>query len=427
MFRFDKLHLENFRCFEDLEVDLEQDLTVLFAENGGGKTALLTALAMGLATFQRGSPKDAQPAVSRDPRQVPIGERGGREPAGPCSLTWTATVGGDSQVEWLTVLNPASGRSSRRRHGTVLEAIERSRVPRERWPLFAWYGTGRLGRSRPRRSPPRATADRFDAYMSSLDPSLNEASLLKWFTDEILSDAVRRREGERERFLDAAVAQAMVRATPGVQAIWFEPRERSPSVRFEDGHVALWTELSDGFHVYLALIADIARRVVMLNEFDAVEELDADEDSRQGVPRPFRLVEGVVLIDEIDLHLHPRWQRIVLDGLREVFPSLQFVVTTHSPQVLSSAKNRQVRRLVNWQIQEHSVYVEGRDSNSILREQMRTGARDEDGENLLRDLHDAIDAGRRQEAERRYADLLSRWGDLDPDLIRAKGIMSWEE
>lgn len=412
MFRFDKLHLEDFRCFEALDLDLEHDFTVLFAENGGGTTALLTALAMGLATFQRGSPKDARPDAGRDPRQVPLDERGRREPAGPCTLTWTATVEGFGQVDWSTVLEPASGRI-RKQHGPVLDAIERRRVVGERWPLFAWYGTDRLSRSRPSRSPPKATADRWDGYASSLDPNLNDAPLLKWLTDEILSDAVRRREGEPERFLDAAVAQAMVRATPGVDAIWYEPRERTPTVRFKDGRLAPWSELSDGFHVFLALIADIARRAVMLNESDAGEA-------------PAR-IEGVVLVDEIDLHLHPRWQRIVLGGLRDVFPKLQFVVTTHSPQVLSSAENRQVRRLVDWKVQEHDVFVEGRDSNAILRELMGTEDRDEDGVNLLRDLHDAIDAGRRAEAERLYADLLSRWGDRDPELIRARGFMDWEE
>ena len=74
----------------------------------------------------------------------------------------------------------------------------------------------------------------------------------------------------------------------------------------------------------MALIADIARRAVMLNEMDGAEA-------------PAR-VEGVVLIDALDLHLHPRWQRVALQGLRRAFPRLQLVVGTHSAQVLSSAE-----------------------------------------------------------------------------------------
>ena len=133
-------------------------------------------------------------------------------------------------------------------------------------------------------------------------------------------------------------------------------------VRFEDGHAAPWSELSDGYHAFIALVADIARRAVMLNEFD-------------GADAPAR-VEGVVLIDELDLHLHPRWQRVALPSLRKAFPRLQLIVTTHSPQVLSSAENRQVRRLVEGRLQEGRVFVEGRDTNAILREHMHTEDRD---------------------------------------------------
>jgi predicted ATP-binding protein involved in virulence len=182
---------------------------------------------------------------------------------------------------------------------------------------------------------------------------------------------------------------------------------------FDNGHVASWSQLSDGFHVFLGMVGDIARRGVMLNEKDGGEA-------------PER-AEGVVLIHELDLHLHPRWQRVVLDGLRRAFPRLQLVVTTYSPQVLSSALNRQVRRLVDGRIQEHDVFVEGRDSNAILRELMDTTDRDEAGTQDLQRLHDAIDSGSREAAERICAELVARWGDRDPALIRAKGLMDWDE
>jgi predicted ATP-binding protein involved in virulence len=225
---------------------------------------------------------------------------------------------------------------------------------------------------------------------------------------------VRRQEGEPERFLASAVMDIIVKATPGVERAWYDPRERSPIIRFATGEVAPWQELSDGFHLYLALVADIARRAVMLNEQDGGDA--------------FALVEGVVLIDEIDLHLYPRWQRVVLDGLMTVFPRLQFIVTTHSPQVLSSAENRQVRHLVDGKIQEHGVFVEGRDSNAILRDLMGTNDRDDQGEAMLRALHDAIDRGAMEQgamdqAKALFAALEEKWGDLDPALIRARRLM----
>jgi hypothetical protein len=82
--------------------------------------------------------------------------------------------------------------------------------------------------------------------------------------------------------------------------------------------------------------------------------------------------------------------------------------------------------LIYGRIQEHDVFVEGRDSNAILRELMDTTDRDEEGTRYLQQLHDAIDSGSRDAAERIYADLVTRWGDRDPALIRAKGLMDWD-
>ncbi len=411
MFRFTQVHLDQYRCFEAFDLTLEPDLTVLFAENGGGKTAVLTALSVGLTPFQSGTPRGLKLDPRRDPRQVTLDERGRREPAGPCTLAWTGDVGARAGAYWSSTANPASNRKSAD-HRQVLDAMEQVRVPGARWPLFAFYGVDRMGRGLASTKPVPSRPDRWEGYAGSLNAAQDDSALLTWLLEEILADTVRRQEGEAERFLASAVMDTLAKATPGVERAWYDPRERSPVVRFESGEVAPWQELSDGFHIYLALVADIARRAVMLNEQDGGE-----------APA---LVEGVVLIDEIDLHLHPRWQRVVLDGLRTVFPRLQFIVTTHSPQVLSSAENRQVRHLVGGKIQEHGVFVEGRDSNAILREQMGTEDRDAEGRAELRALHDAIDQGSKEQAEARYAGLLAKWGDLDPALIRARGLMDWE-
>lgn len=404
-FRFQQLSLDHFRCFERLELPLEDDLTLLFAENGGGKTAILTALAAGLTPFQTGAPRALKLDAQRDTRKVMLDERGRREAAGACTLTWTAMVGDEASVTWSNTANPASNRRTPD-YAAVLTAIEKVRVPGARWPLFAFYGVDRMGRGKAATKPAPTRPDRWEGYASSLDPAQDDSALLTWLLEEILADTVRRQNGESERFLATAVMDTVAKATPGVTRAWYDPSERSPVVRFENGEVATWKELSDGFHVYLSLVTDLARRAVMLNEQDGGEA-------------PTK-IEGVVLIDEIDLHLHPRWQRVALDGLRKIFPRLQFVVTTHSPQVLSSALNRQVRLIRNGMLWPGTIHVEGRDSNSIMREYFGTDDRDEEGAKKLVALDDAIDAGNAEEARRQLAELLTLWGTLDPDLIRRK-------
>ena len=408
-FQIREIRVENYRCFEELRLPLEEDTTVLFAENGGGKTALLNALAMGLAVFQMGSPKSLKLDPRHDPTMRTLDEKGRCEPVGPCEVNWTAAVGASESVTWSTAVKPGTGSvRTKNRNRPIFEALEQVRVPGDRWPLFAWYGVDRLGR-RARRRKVERTGDRWEAYDSSLDPDLDEAPLLQWLQDEILGDVVRRHQEEPERFFHAAVMEAAVQATPGVTNAWYDPVEQGPKVRFDDGHVASWSELSDGYHVFIALVADIARRAVMLNQFDG-----ADASAQ---------VEGVVLIDELDLHLHPRWQRVALPRLRKVFPQLQFVVTTHSPQVLSSVENRQARRLYDGKLQEGSVFVEGRDTNAILRDLMGTDDRDDKGVANLRRLYKAIDQDDHELAERIHQELVGRWGVNDPALIRARGYM----
>ena len=411
-FRFREIRLDNYRCFDELRLSLEEDTTVIFGENGGGKTALLAALAMGFAEFQTGALRDLKFDMKRDPRMRTLDEQGRQEPVGPCEVEWAADVGDSQSVTWSVTTRPTSERKVSRPE-PIFDALKRIRVPGKRWPLFAWYGVDRLERVRGPRRKVERTRDRWEAYASALDPNLDEAPLLQWLEEEMVGDLNRKRHDEPEHLFHTAVLDTAVRATPGVEHAWHDPETRAPMVRFENGHADVWSELSNGYHAFIALVADITRRAIMLNQFD-------------GADAP-KLVEGIVLIDKLDLHLHPRCQRVVLRSLRDAFPNLQFIITTHSPQLLSSVKNRHVRWLLERRLVEAPMHVEGRDTNAILREHMSTYDRDEKGEQELCRLYDAIDRGDREAAKRIHQDLTELWGDNDPELIRAGWFMEDEK
>ncbi|WP_437659808.1 AAA family ATPase [Sorangium sp. So ce1182] len=410
MLHLERLKLTNFRCFDQLDLTFEPDLTVLFAENAGGKSALLTALAMALALLQPRSPRELILDAKRDVRRIQ-GKSGRMEPAGPCTVCCTATVGDRPGVEWNVTVAPGSKRRTEEILA-VSEAIEKVRAVGERWPLLGYYGTRRL-RAEQKTSRRNAAEfrDRWDGYEGCLDPRATDGPLLYWLRNETLGDLLLREKGEPLRLFALAVCNAIKRATPGTLGIRYDFIEDTVLAELDNGDVARWPELSDGYHLFMALVGDIARRAVILNEQD-------------GADAPL-LIEGVILIDEIDLHLHPKWQRIVLDGLRAAFPKLQLIATTHSPQVLSSAKNHQVRRLVGRKLDERPVLVDGRDTNAILRELMSTDDRGKRGEEALRLLHEAIDQGRSNEARKLLANLHERWGD-DAALARAERLLEEE-
>lgn len=164
-------------------------------------------------------------------------------------------------------------------------------------------------------------------------------------------------------------------------------------------------QLSDGEKCPLALIGDLARRLAIANP-GAKEPLHGD---------------GIVLIDEIDLHLHPSWQRRVIGWLETTFPNCQLIVSTHSPQVLSSVRPDQNVFLLR-EDGENGVVAEkvtafGRDTNTILRDLMGVSKRPEEIAERLAACYSLIDEGRLSEAAAKRDELEGLVGPDDPDVI----------
>jgi predicted ATP-binding protein involved in virulence len=162
----------------------------------------------------------------------------------------------------------------------------------------------------------------------------------------------------------------------------------------------------------LTLVGDLARRAATLNP-----HMGAEAAHR---------TSGVVLIDELDLHLHPRWQRHVIRDLKRTFPALQFVVTTHSPQLIGEALPSEIRVLEDNRTTTPPRSF-GVDSNRVLQELMGAPSRDESMANLLSDLFQAIEEENYADSERLLAQTEATLGSDDPEVTRARALMSFLE
>ena len=120
-----------------------------------------------------------------------------------------------------------------------------------------------------------------------------------------------------------AVKQAIQSCVEGCDLIQFKLELGEPVVRIK-GKILPFSFLSDGQRNIVAMVADIAYRMAQLNPH-LLENVTLE-------------TPGVVLIDEIDLHLHPKWQRQIVDNLRKAFPKVQFFATTHAPAVIQSIR-----------------------------------------------------------------------------------------
>jgi len=336
------LELRNFRCFEHLHLDLDDDLTVLIGDNGAGKTAVLNGLAVMLSTIVRELDGAGRGFNVEDARVVPHDldsqlSVARMEERYPVVGTLRARMDGDT-IEWSRSRLRRRGRTSYARNEAADFAADlRARASDSRaaepvLPIIAAYGVERLMRDR--KSSGAIGPSRFAAYAAALD-SQSDMRRLSVFLQELTwtvngAAALGDPSPEAARRQIQAIESACTRALASTG--WGRPRwtQAGVTLAHEDHGTLPLGHLSAGIRIAAGLVIDLASRAARANPSLGADELCAR-------------VPGVVLIDEVDLHLHPTWQQHIIQDLQLAFPSVQFVVTTHSPQVLSSVPARHIR------------------------------------------------------------------------------------
>ena len=321
-----RVEIENYRAIEKLALPLDPALTVLHGANGHGKTSVLSAIAAGFGSILRLLPDVSSISFRKTDR------RGLR----PLRIGVTTTDG----ISWSRQAKGERRRTSRRELNEAINAIvaaDREEGEPLDLPIFAFYDTDRAVFDVPhRRRGFKTEFPRYAALEGALAPRANFREFFKWFyvlENEELREKNERRDWDYRLKELNAVRAAIERMVPGVS----DPRIRLRPLRFavsmesEAGkteELAL-DQLSGGYRIMLALAADLARRMAQGNP-----HLDDPLQS-----------EAIVLIDEVDLHLHPGWQQRVLADLARTFPNTQFIVSTHSPQVLTTVRPERIVHL----------------------------------------------------------------------------------
>jgi predicted ATP-binding protein involved in virulence len=275
-------------------------------------------------------------------------------------------------------------------------------------PAVAYYGTGRLWPRDGTTQVKRGVGSRFDGYSDALDADASHRQLAEWMFQQTLVELQRRRPVPQLRAVERAVCQCV----EGASRFFFDVQGQELILDRAGAQPLPFSALSDGYRNMVALVADIAWRASVLNP-----HFGDDAAARS---------EGVILIDEIDLHLHPRWQRRVLSDLRRTFPNLQFVTTTHSPQIISSVRRDELRVLSDNALLPARPFVEGRDTNSLLEDVLGVPERPEAVRAQIDEMARVLDEGRYEEAKTLVDALEAHLGPDDPAVIRARWILDRE-
>ena len=208
-----------------------------------------------------------------------------------------------------------------------------------------------------------------------------------------------------------AFEDAIVRFLPGYAHLRTDDSER-PGLLIDRGRSTVAVQqMSDGERGVLALVLDLTRRLFQANP----ELKDPVADS-----------EAVVLIDELELHLHPQWQRQVVRKLEMTFPHCQFIATTHSPQVVGEVPHDRIQIMANRGVYS-PTHAFGVDSSRVLEEIMDAPSRNPGVEELLTRVSKEIGKQRYERAGELLAQLINRIGENDPDVTRMKTLLDFME
>lgn len=431
--RLDRLELRNFHQFANYSVDFDEHMTVLVGNNGSGKSSILAAACVAMGAFFFPFAGLTQRSIDQSDARLELfeNETVGQYPVTVFASGWVMKDGNGGQIDWSRSLNSADGKTT---YGEASDLINLARECKERiqngdsglvLPLISHYGTGRLwAKSSFSSSSRRASFSRLDGYKGALDARADDEQMLRWFYKMTAQD-VQRAQSFRpmeESPLYAAVRSAVeecFRAITGSADV---------RVAYDFGTDDLVVEyidqrgdvqrmpmslLSDGYRSTLSMFADIAYRMAILNPSLGGNVLETP---------------GVVMIDEVDLHLHPRWQGRILGDLRRIFPNVQFIVTTHAPSVISSVEARNIRLLSGGDSARHlGGEIAGSDVARVLMTVMDAPARPEWAQRLLDRFYVLLDKGDFDEAKSLLREMERRIGEDDGALTEAKTALMLEE
>lgn len=321
-----RVEIENYRAIRKLDLPLNPGLVVLHGDNAHGKTSVLSAVATGLGSI---------PMLLPDVSGIGF-RKTDAHGLRPVRVGLTA-VGG---VAWERRMGGPRRRNGSRDLKELIDAIvraDREEADPVDLPIIAFYDTDRAVFDQPqRRRGFKTEFPRYAALQGALSARTDFREFFKWFYakeyEELREQKERRDFSHRLNDLEA-VRKAIETMVPGASTPRIKPRPLRfvVSVEMEGGkpEELSMDQLSGGYRIMLALAADLARRMAQGNP-----HLDDPLES-----------EAVVLIDEVELHLHPSWQQRILADLTRTFPNTQFIVSTHSPQVLTTVKPEHVVEL----------------------------------------------------------------------------------
>ena len=418
--RIEKLAFSNFRCFEDYRLDFKNGINLLFGANGSGKTTILRGMKIAMSSFFSGF---------SDVNTRFIGISNGDFMSEITDETESLERPVAIEYKFSDFSNLVLSRSGKKNRTSIAGIKHLRDAAKELYqqladeddgsialPLFAAFSTEDIHSTR------KLDKSIFAKYFQPRSFGYYECLQGDGFFDYWMHRLLVLAEGQKSLMEITVVGNAIAKALGSdgcniIRGISIRPMKKEVFFHYVDGREVEASNLSDGYKRLVNIVTDLSIRCCLLN------------GKKYGIDCCDR-TSGTVLIDEVDQHLHPELQLVVLKALHTTFPELQFVVSSHAPMVMSSVMTNSENEVLHLQYKDNKytaspISTYGLDATTILEMYMGRRARVAEVEEKLKRLFDMIDSDRYPEAKTMLNELTSEFGDTLPEIIQARTMLDF--
>lgn len=411
------VEIKNFKGHIDCQLEFSKDFNLLIGDNGMGKTSALEAISVALGGFIAGIDDVASKHFTRDEIRVSSTRMGegsfNRQYETPVLVTCTANIGA-KDYQWTRKKSSVQASRSTVEPSTIKKVAHKlSHDSQAILPILSYQSAARtwMQKREPSANIFNTDFSRTVGYVNCLDEASDSKSLINWCAK---MEQVAWQKGETISEYESvknAIAKFMsIMNESDALQIRFDKQTSELSYITNEDSLPIRC-LSAGYQSLIWMIADIAYRMAVLNP--------NLRDKTSETP-------GIVLIDEIDMHLHPKWQWNIIGALRQTFPNVQFIASTHSPILIASCKNGQLIRMEKDEVA-YDTSCYGMEINAILRSAQQTKDIDEAVKGCLDNIYSLIDDEKFEQAESAINDLENMLGDNHPELTKVKTAFAFEK
>ncbi len=417
-----RIDIQNFKAISELSLQFKPGVNILIGDNGVGKTSILDALVVALGGFLYGvNGASVKNILMSDVKMdtVSVGSVSTSIKYNtPVKIGCELYADGET-YEWARI---REDEAPKRNTKMIKQIGDISKYAKDltnnaalELPVLSYQSSIRASKTRRGdfgAQMKKRMDDRRCGYLGCLDSVLDLKRVKEWCYEmqRIAFDLDQKvEEYEQFKYIVGLFMQKMSE-TKEVPKISYS-RQYKDIVYTENGRILPISCLSAGYQSILWMIMDISYRMATLNP--------GKHDLKRG--------NGIVLIDEIDLHLHPKWQWNIIEALKSVFPNIQFIIATHSPIIISSCKD------VNLVLVDHNqeiIYLDdayGYSVNEVL--ELRQGSSDvlKSVKDMKNEFDFAINKDDLQKASKIVEEMAQEFGDDNTEVVKARTELEMED